>query len=356
MKLTCLALFLTSFCYCFCQTKTPVIKGVDTLRVGLEDEKAANHLNFAFYDIQVLDCRDDTSSVGYSRGKKTKTYVFDTTVATKLAHWIGSYLDINQGSKGSTGLLVCVKKFRASEDASLTDINTGLQNQPINGWFSGVICKMEFFMSDGHYYYPMYRFDSIVHVDLRGPKSVGNCVGIALKTSLEKLFKIDFGKVVSNSRKMNITDVFNYLSRSEQTPILTAGVYKKGVYASFEEFKTNNPSIEQFEYRKGKFGDMLYVKQGDNEFPDRKCWGFSDGEKLYVHSGDKFSELVRVGNTFYLNGTKGAMSASLGNSTINDPYFTSILGAPNVPQQNSGAIYSMENYYYQVDMETGKIY
>ena len=112
----------------------------------------------------------------------------------------------------------------------------------------------------------------------------------------------------------------------------------------------NAPSVAEFEYRKGKMGDVLYVKEGGNEFPDRTAWGFCDGKNIFINSSDIFSELIRDGNTFYFNGVK-----SITKKAIHNLMKTSLLNiATNTGEKHS--VYSVDKKYYQIDMETGEVY
>ena len=126
--------------------------------------------------------------------------------------------------------------------------------------------------------------------------------------------------------------------------------FKKGVYKNFEEFKMNSPSLTDYDLRVGKLGDILYVKENGLEYPERKAWGFCNGTDIFINSADKYSKLIRRGNTFYFLGIKGIIR-----KTKHDLTRASIFNLAT----NSGVkyiSYSKISKYYKVDMETGEVY
>jgi hypothetical protein len=151
-------------------------------------------------------------------------------------------------------------------------------------------------------------------------------------------------------KKLSLTDIITFNKRNLNLPILNESILKKGAYASYEEFKNNNPSIKEYQYKKGEMGDFLYVKENGVEHPDRTVWGFCDGTNIYINSADKFSLLVREGNTFYFNGIK-----SISKKVVHRIMYTSVFNlVTNTGQKRT--VYKAKPRYYQVDMEDGEVY
>ena len=67
----------------------------------------------------------------------------------------------------------------------------------------------------------------------------------------------------------------------------------------------NAPSLTEYELRRGKFGDILYVKEKGIEYPERNEWGFCNGTDLFINSTDKYSKLIKQQHSFYFAGIKG---------------------------------------------------
>lgn len=104
-------------------------------------------------------------------------------------------------------------------------------------------------------------------------------------------------------------------------PILQADKPKRGIYLSFEEFLSNNPSVQsEFELltkTKGTLGGKVYtllLKKSDNiKKRANKFWGVSTGDSVYVNisnyqAAKGYIKLLAVDRYCY---TKGITSAAL---------------------------------------------
>ena len=150
--------------------------------------------------------------------------------------------------------------------------------------------------------------------------------------------------------KLTFEKINSKIEEGNRLPILSASQYKKGVYASFDEFKGNAPSLTDYEFKAGKLGDVLYVKKDSSEYPDRTAWGFCDGKNIYINSADKFSQLIQSGNTFYFKGIK-----SITKTLRVELMYASVLNLlDNTVRKKSH--FNANPKYYQIDMETGDIY
>ncbi len=110
------------------------------------------------------------------------------------------------------------------------------------------------------------------------------------------------------------------------------------------------PSISSYELRKGSIGDILYIKEGDSEYPTRDVWGFCDGKDIFINSGDKYSKLMRRENTFYFFGIKGVVQKSKHIAMMSSGLNYAMNTGPKK------TVYKLDLKYYQIDMETGEVY
>ncbi len=349
-----LCLFLFSFSnLCISQIKTPVIKTADTITIKLENPVSVQQISKYIKSLRIIDLRDDTVSLGYcitKLPKKVNRITFDTSSDHVIRNWFSHYLKIDKENKTGDQLLVCVKKLRLSNEATLREFENADPGQPFNGWYEGVLIKIEFFMGRDEFYYPLYRFDSVIRREGKIPGDAPAFLATAFTAALSKLFTVEFDHIPATRRKLTLQEIVTRNSSGSAAPVLIETIYRKGVYKTFEEFKMNDPSIKDFEYKKGKMGDMLYVKEGDKEYPDRTAWGFCDGKNFFINSSDLFSELIRDGNTFYFKGVK-----SITKKAVHNPMKTSVLNlVTNTGEKRT--VYKVDNKYYQVDMETGEVY
>jgi hypothetical protein len=129
-----------------------------------------------------------------------------------------------------------------------------------------------------------------------------------------------------------------------------------GVYLTFEEFKTNSPSVTQFEVTKDKLNDFIYVRQsGGRQIPLSDVWGYCDSShQMFVKSKYNFFKLQRRQNAFYIYGS---------NQTVREVYhyyYPGYPGSNGLPPTYSSSSTSedfvMTLKPFQLDWETGELY
>lgn len=99
--------------------------------------------------------------------------------------------------------------------------------------------------------------------------------------------------------------------QNRSLPVLKDGSIKPGLYRSFVEFMTNNPSIsvtsndslkvilESMNYRTGK--------KIENKIPDTSYWGYYDGQKFFIRHHYDFFSLEKRDDGFYISATLDAV-------------------------------------------------
>ncbi len=364
----------------FAQIEAKAIDFNNKLEINLEKEFFVQSFGNKIHSVNVIDVRDDTMAVGYhylkagdaqrylvqpgtlpknkDNDKWSKVYHCPPTLSIGFSDWINEYLQCRKNASVKNKLLIVVKKFWLSPEADEIRDENDKVGQAINGWDAGVLCKLEFYLENDSIFFPLYRIDSVFTFkerlnDYRGTRFVDNAgffVTSVLKTSLAKLADINQDEVIAKRRKLSLGDIRRDFSKKMNVPVLQFIDLKKGAYKNFEEFKSNAPSIAWYEFRKGPGGDILYIKEGDAEYPTRDIWGFCDGKDIFINSGDKYSKLVRRENTFYFFGVKGMTQ-----KTKNDFWTSSSLNyfSGNGPKKT---VYKLDLKYYQVDMDTGEVY
>jgi hypothetical protein len=337
----------------FCQIETSILKPQNFIIIKPAKEVCDKSLTGNFIDgVVVVDNREDTMLLGYYTAANKKTYRlrFETSTATEMAHWMVNYMKLDSGKTDNNVLYVSLKKFILSTEITEKVFDNGHEGQAQNGWEEGVLAKMEFYLKKDNVFYPLYRFDSILVVNKKLQEKADEFITAILKISVAKLFALNFEVVLMKSRKLMLEDIMVYNSKTINTPILTQTEYKKGVYKTFDEFKNNTPSIKEFQFKKGSAGDILYVTENGQEYPERTAWGFCDGKDIFINSGDKYSQLVNQGRTFYFKGIK-----SIDRNGKHRFMKSSMLNLiTNTGEKKTS--YNMEYKYYMIDMETGEVY
>lgn len=99
--------------------------------------------------------------------------------------------------------------------------------------------------------------------------------------------------------------------QTRSLPVLKDGSIKPGLYRSFVEFMTNNPStsftssdslklvLESMNYRTGK--------KTKNEMPDTSYWGYCDGQNFFIRHQYDFYRLEKRDDGFYISATLDAV-------------------------------------------------
>ncbi len=373
-------LFVTINSPLFAQIEAKMIDFNNRLEIELEKEVSSTSFSNSIYAVNVLDFRDDTAVVGYHYLKEgdarrylvqpgtlpkkkyndawSKVYHCSPSLSSGFAIWMNEYLQCQKNESAKNKLLIVVKKFWLSSEADEIRYDNDKNGQAINGWDAGVLCKLEFYLQKDSVFFPLYRIDSVFTFkerlnDYRGTRFVDNAdifVASVLKSSLQKLTDIKQDEIIAKRKKLLLSDINRDFLKKTTEPVLNAVYFKKGAYKSFEEFKLNAPSISQYELREGPGGDILYVKEGDAEFPTRDAWGFCDGKDFFINSGDKYSKLVRRENTFYFFGIKGVVQRSKHIAMMSSGLNYAMNTGPKK------TVYKLDLKYYQIDMDTGEVY
>ncbi len=353
MKQILIYCFILTFTGTFAQIKTkPLEPGVFKV-LSLRNQSSDSLPRLYINRIMILDSRADTTNIGYSPVRPVKQYNFKKGFKYELSDWFNSYLNIKQSNPYGHMLLINIKKLRVSDDAVSKLVPDGKTGQDRNGWLRGVITKIEYFIQEDSFFIPLYRFDSIVPFKGHPDKDAPDYFSITLKLSLEKLFSIDPSKDLLSKRHILLTDILKANKLVYDLPVYGNTEYKKGVYKTFEDFKMNKTCYPDFELRTASKSDILYVKENGNEFPVRAVWGYCDGQDIYINSGDLYSKLIPIGNTFYFNGIK-----SLSNYSVIRPMGHLIIpGVLPMPIMGEQHVYDEKILkYYQVDMDNGLVY
>ncbi|HLI93981.1 MAG TPA: hypothetical protein VKU83_10240 [Puia sp.] len=74
----------------------------------------------------------------------------------------------------------------------------------------------------------------------------------------------------------------------------------RGVYASFEEFRNNSPSITDFEIRVTNRERLLYVRQSGTAYYCHDAWGYSDGKDIYIMRDGVLCPAWKEEKAFYI--------------------------------------------------------
>ncbi|HEV2353364.1 MAG TPA: hypothetical protein VGR89_03930 [Puia sp.] len=112
----------------------------------------------------------------------------------------------------------------------------------------------------------------------------------------------------------------------------------RGVYASFDEFRNNHPSIIDFEVRVTGRERLLYIRQSGISYYCHDAWGYSDGKNIYIMRDGVLWPAWKEQKAFYIPASARAAAEAASEAPLN-------------PSRD----YRRRSIYF-VDMDTGDIY
>ena len=364
MKLTLIlyySLLVTSISYS--QTKKASVFNPETfpqLKMKLRAEKTDHKITLTFRELQVIDKRNDTSQIGfyipsqYNRSKEGRL-VTDKPLPQSIKEFADSQIEFN--NTASPKLVMIVRKLWLSkeiENKEEGDLPAKMQRSLL----SGIIAVFEFYAAEADTYKPLHRFDSIILHSYKKIELIDEeLVKKALTAAIVSLSKSNYSSKLKNSKSFRKEEIDSFYKKAAEIKIMQEPVYQKGVYRTYTEFVNNSPSIKNFEIRKSSIAHTLYVKDDNGEeYPIRKIWGFSDGERLFIKSNDAYFLLEKHNNSFYAWASKrlskrynlftpGAIGAGL-----------IFLGTGMMLSAQDTKQNVMELKLYQLDQDSGTLY
>ena len=74
----------------------------------------------------------------------------------------------------------------------------------------------------------------------------------------------------------------------------------RGVYANFEEFRNNTPSIQDFEIKTENHERLLYIRESGTAYYSHEAWGYCDGKTIYIMRDGVLYPACKEGKAFYI--------------------------------------------------------
>jgi hypothetical protein len=155
----------------------------------------------------------------------------------------------------------------------------------------------------------------------------------------------------------NVTDHFRIMRPDLNFQICSTDHPKKGIYFSFQDFLNNNPGTSAFETEIKKEKRILK----SSLYPDSiiaGCWGYSDGNKIYMNINKDYYCLNHSQNTFDL---RAPFYVDIKNTTFSKIFRTASYSLISMPLIDPSEFIKPKNEkleffkYYQLDMLTGSL-
>ena len=318
-------------------------------------DKALTKLEFPLLErIEVVDVRSDSSCIGF-RNRRTEKNNQTLQFSAGLKSDLETFLNKNSHyGNGPYAAVLVVKNYWVNEfgvDEDEEDKISDNRSGKYNFRKSALRATFDLYLSRDDAYYVAYRFDTLATAFLGILDFADNYLGPLLISSVSRLQEINPDVHIANKRKFSRKEFENYYEQRWDKPILKSNQYVKGVYKNFTEFVNNQPSIVQYVVKKDKLVDMLYIPVGKDQLsPARDVWGYCDGNKIFIKSGENFYPLVRVQNAFYFLGSKELLREQDDYYMPPDPYTGTSMRVVSEPYLRNRLV------PMKVDMDKGTTY
>jgi hypothetical protein len=345
---------------------TPVI-----LKLGEGSSFGMNRLDGLFSHFEVIDQRPDTARIGIhagryrSAGTFNRQMVFSRPVAAEIA----AYLNQHFARPGApyTGLIVLRTLWLS--DASY--IREELMKAPEKRFERTKIrLKAEVYAARDSVYIPVFRFDSL-YASTKGSYTrfskdlTGILDQLADSSSLVIAGRRESGRFIS------FDEIRAFNQSRFDIAICKDSLLRKGVYASFEEFRNNTPSILNYDIKKDEENLLIYIKEtGGRTYYSHSAWGYCDGKNIFIMKDGVLRPAWREGKAWYFFGkTKIETSDALTDTRLATPSQVSAGPGPSGTGPSGDLIASLAHSLissaandmsrlriFAVDMDNGTVY
>jgi hypothetical protein len=332
--------------------------------INAEIELKYNHdspkIAIPFKTVVVYDYRNDTGVNAFIEIKslfniQKKYYTFPEGSAEAIKTYLNKVTTPDLNSE-FTLVLIIRKLWASSEIENSKSYDT--DNRMQEAYIPGLKSTFEFYAEKDNLFTPIKRFDTILVKNDQISNIITDLISETLKASMRNIAQINPGHHSEKKKKLLFSQIDSFSSIHKHLVILQDTPLKKGVYKTFNEFKKNSPSIQDYEIKKTGKADLLFVKdEAGNEYPTRAIWGFCDGTFIYIKSANIFFKLEKFKNNFYAIATKAlTVSKEIDwGRGLSQGFIASGLGGGVAPGGYSYNI-RLKTQLMQLDLETGILY
>jgi len=344
------------------QVKPPSLSALPAVTIRLnQDDPSQNNTNSLFNHFEVIDQRPDTGRIGLHINKgaaghaRDRQLVFARPAATEIADWLNQHF--TRPNAPYTGLIVLRTLWLSDAKYPLEDLMRDPHKQQER---THIRLKAEVYAGKDSNYMPIFRFDTLFYTikavySIHSPYSDWErdlaeiLGGLADSASFLADQKHDYDRQIP----LEAIHQFNqsrFVSPIDDSPNLT-----RGVYASFEEFRNNTPSIQNSEIKIEDAKLLLYIKEPNGRsYYSHDAWGYCDGKNVFVMRDGILRIAWKEGKAFYFSLSATTMSDG---KPMNLPGAVPLgIAAPNAIVTSNMNFSSRNRNIYTIDMDTGSIY
>jgi hypothetical protein len=267
-----------------------------------------------FCHFEVIDERPDTTRIGVHGNLPMNSHAFDRqltfpgSAAQELTRYLNRYFA--HPDAPDTALVVLRQLWLSDTDPyfpAADPYRPAGQGQPAEN--THIRLRAEVYAHRDNRYLPLVRFDTLQatgNVTYSKVKCTYNGWEKELALQLEELTEnaaLAVARKESGGKWITWDDIHTFNQSRFTIPIFNSPTLSRGVYASFEEFRDNAPSIHDFEIKKSNGGLTIYLKGSDgNSYYTHNAWGYCDGSQFFLMRDGLLKPLRKAGNSFCFYG------------------------------------------------------
>jgi hypothetical protein len=300
-----------------------------------------------FSHFEVIDERPDTTRIGVHGNLPMNSHKFDrqltfpSPAAQELTRYLNRYFA--HPDAPDTVLVVLRQLWLSDTDPYFPVVDPyQLAAQGQQTGKTHIRLKAEVYARRNNRYFPLVRIDTL-QATTNVTYSAVRCTYNGWEKELVALFEemtenaaLAVAQKESTAKWINWDDIHRFNQTRFTIPIFNSPTLSRGVYASFEEFRDNTPSIHDFEIKKDNGGFAIYLKGGDGtSYYTHNAWGCCDGKQIFLMRDGLLRPLRKAGNSFCFYGVEPDDLA---------------------PAPGSFGGHNERHCLYIIDMDTGAIY
>lgn len=279
-----------------------------TIRLSIPEPSKTNKPGSLFRHFEIVDQRPDTARIGIhcppiGVGRPHNRQLVFTQPASQA---LSAYLDQNYAAPGATyNILIVLRNLWLSDANYLREEK--VKNPKKFNEMTHLRVRMEIYATKDSSYMPLYRLDTLVinyHLrtyNLTTPYSAWNENLAALLDQMIDSATTIVQRKDGRTRLVSLEEIRQYNQTRFTSPIDSEPL-QAGVYASFQEFKNNSPSIQNFEVKMEGNKRILYIREGKTSYYSHNAWGYCDGKNIFIMRDGTLCPTWREGNAWYFYG------------------------------------------------------
>lgn len=294
----------------------------------------------SFSHYEVIDERADTSRIGIHTcipdfgHNYDRQLIFQKSASTELAAYLNHHLA--QARSPYTALIILRTLWLSDANYDRAEY---LRHPERRLERTHIRLKAEIYAIRDGRYFPVLRFDTLqtamkrrILQERSAYYEWGSNLALLINDLADSAARLALSKAKPD-RSVALADIVHFNARRFNAPI-DDDRPTRGVYANFEEFRNNKPSIQNYEIKLQDHERLLYIRESGNTYYTHDAWGYCDGKNFYVMRDGILYPAWKEGRAFYV--PAAAATANSATATRDREY-----------KQRS---------IYFIDMDTGDIY